>query len=64
MRNSNFEAWFARRTRLPLSDVQQMWTGKTYESHSYFVEIAWEAWCSALGFIPSASPEDEEGDAA
>lgn len=55
MRNRLFERWFANRLGCPVSDVQSMWTGSTYESRSYHVELAWAAWCAALGFTPSAT---------
>lgn len=55
MRNGRFEAWFAKRVGLAAPDVAAMHDGRTYTSHSYHVELAWAAWCEALGFeeVPS-----------
>lgn len=50
MRHRGFEVWFARRIGLSLRKVQEMWDGETYTSREYLVEIAWAAWCGALGF--------------
>jgi hypothetical protein len=50
MRNRNFERWYARRIKVPLLEVEAMWDGSTYTSYNYHVEIAWSAWCAALGF--------------
>lgn len=50
MRHRGFEVWFARRNDLSLQQVQEMWDGDTYRSHNYHVEVAWAAWCGALGF--------------
>ena len=59
MRNRKFEAWFAKQSNLPLTDVQQMWKGKTYQSYRYFIELAYDAWCAALGFIHDVGEEGE-----
>ena len=60
MRNTKFEAWFANESGIPLKTVRKMWDGKTYESRMYFIELAWAAWCAALGFIPDAPTTEEE----
>lgn len=50
MRNKRFEAFFAKRIGLHERDVAAMFNGQTYVSSSYHVEVAWAAWCAALGF--------------
>lgn len=50
MRNKRFEAWFARRIGVSQGEVAQMFDGTTYTSREYYVELAWAAWCEALGF--------------
>lgn len=50
MRNRKFEAWFAKHNDLDLDYVAEMYDGETYRSYDYYVELAWAAWCAALGF--------------
>lgn len=49
MRSERFEKWYAQCTGLHHSEVRDMHDGKTYASCSYQVEMAWAAWCAALG---------------
>lgn len=49
-RNKKFEDWYARYLNVELTYIQEMWDGSTYTSSVYHVEIAWAAWCAALGF--------------
>jgi hypothetical protein len=51
MRNKHFENWFAKYNDIHPSDVADMFDGDTYTSRKYYVEIAWAAWCNALGFM-------------
>lgn len=51
MRNKKFEQWFAKYNNLELSRVEDMFDGETYTSWDYHVELAWAAWCNALGFL-------------
>ena len=55
MRNKLFEQWFAKYNDLDPSGVADMWNGETYTSWDYHVEIAWAAWCNALGFLKGRS---------
>ena len=48
MRSYRFEIWFANRSDIPHSIVQDMWDGETYRSYDYYVELAWAAWREAL----------------
>ena len=50
MRNPKFEKWFAKWVDLDPEQVENMWDGRTYEHYRYHVEMAWAAWCAALGF--------------
>jgi hypothetical protein len=50
MRNKRFERWYAKHIGEGVSRVSQMYNGETYEDWDYHVEVAWAAWCAALGF--------------
>lgn len=62
MRNRNFEQWFARHICAELRNVEAMWCrhARTYTSRSYHVEMAWAAWCAALGFEAVETNNDFE----
>ncbi len=52
MRSRQFEAWFAKHNDIPVRDVEAMYDihDRTYKDWNYYVELAWAAWCTALGF--------------
>ncbi len=50
MRSRQFEAWFAKHNDIPLDRVACMYGHGTYTDWDYHVELAWAAWCAALGF--------------
>ncbi len=52
MRSKQFEEWFAKHNDLPSSRVRAMYDtySRTYTDYDYHVELAWAAWCAALGF--------------
>lgn len=54
MRNKRFEQWFADYNDIPADRVAAMFNGSTYEDWDYHVEVAWAAWCTALGFEVAA----------
>lgn len=51
MKSTRFEKWFAKRNDLDAEDVRRMWTGDTYKSYDYNVELAWAAWCEAINGV-------------
>jgi len=55
MRSKRFEAWFAEENDIPLDRVAAMHDGRTYRDWDYHVELAWAAWCAALGFEEGAA---------
>lgn len=60
MRSRVFEQWFSRHVGIPLETVRVMFDGHTYRSYDWHVEIAWAAWCAALGF--DTTIEENEND--
>lgn len=56
MRNKRFEQWYADRIDEPADRVAAMYDddARTYRDWDYHVEIAWAAWCAALGFEVAA----------
>lgn len=53
MRSARFESWYSRHVGISLAEVADMWNGRAYVSHSFYVEIAWDAWCEAInGVVP------------
>ncbi len=52
MRSRRFEEWFADHNDIPLDRVEAMYDtySRTYTDYDYHVELAWAAWCAALGF--------------
>jgi len=57
VRSRRFEAFFAKRIGASADLVAAMFDGSTYRDYNYHVELAWAAWCAALGF---EAPEDTE----
>lgn len=61
MRNQKFEAFFAKRHELSPARVAAMFDGRNYRDYDYHVELAWAAWCTALGFeVPEDAPAETE----
>lgn len=62
MRNKRFERWYARHIAVAPGAVAAMWSRheRTYISRSYYVEVAWAAWCAALGFEAVETNNDFE----
>jgi len=51
VRSLRFEAWYAEHIDINPAEVADMWNGSTYVSYSYYVEVAWAAWCEAINGV-------------